>query len=785
MPIRSKKIRFKKWLWVTGGVIAGIFLLVVLCISPIAKYILEKYSVKWTGRQIKMSWAYVNPFTGFAHLSGLKIYEANSDSVFISAEGLSIGINMRKLFSKEYEITSITLDKPRGIAIQNSKTNFNFNDIIDHFSSPPDTTKPPGPPARFSILNIKIKHGIFALRDTLIGINYFIKDFNFEGPGYGWNIDSFPGKFSFEAGIGTGKINGRMNINVRNSDYRFSVEMQKVNLAIIEQYLKGITNYGTFSAYLDANVITKGNFKDAENSDTKGNFSVSDFHFGKTRKEDYLSFDTLAMTINEVNPKERLYHLGSITLTHPYFKFEKYDYLDNIETMFGESGANVKAVNGDQEHFNLIIELANYIEDLSRNFFESAYKIDKAAIKMADIKFNDFSASEEFSIDASPLTIKSDSIDKSHGNINIYLNSGLKPYGYGHITASIDPRDSNTFDLNYRFEKIPITNFNPYIISFTSYPFDRGTVEFNGTWHVRNGVIQSENHLLLLDPRVTKRVKNKDTRWIPMWLVMAFVRERSDVIDYQIPVTGNLKNPKFHLHDVFFGILNNIFVKPPTTPYRLEVRNLENEIEKSFAFKWQMRHSTMTDLQKNFIGKMADYMAKNPSESMVISPLLYAAKEKEYILFFEAKKKYYLFRHPEKVQNFSEADSEYVDKMSVKDSSFVHYLNKFLPQSPIFTIQDKCSNLISPALVDTRLNQLNKARENAFMAYFKEKGMGNRVKFNAPQNIIPYNGFSYFKIDYKGELPDYLVKDYRKIDELNTEVPREKYEKERDKIKTL
>jgi hypothetical protein len=783
MKLSAKRI--KKVFLAIGAIIIGLIILVILFISPIAKYVIEKYSVKWTGRQIKMSWAYVNPFTGYAHLSDLKIYEANSDSVFFSAEGLSIGINMRKLLSKEYQITSITLDKPRGIAIQNSKHSFNFTDIIDHFSSPADTTQPPGPPTRFSILNIKINQGVFYLRDTLIGINYFIKDFNFEGPGYGWNIDSFPGKFSFAPGIGTGQVNGRMNINISNSDYSFSVVAQKVDLTIIEQYLKAITNYGTFSAYLDANVITKGNFKDAENSDTKGNFSINNFHFGKNKNEDYLSFDTLAMAINEVNPKEHLYHLGSVTLTHPYFKYENYDQLDNIETMFGEKGANVTAVNGDKEHFNLIIELAKYIEDLSQNFFESAYKVDKAAINKADIKFNDYSACEKFSIDANPLTITSDSIDKSHGNINIYLNCGLKPYGTGHITASIDPRDSNTFNLYYRFEKIPITNFNPYLISYTSYPFDRGTVEFNGVWQVRNGIIQSDNHLLLLDPRVTKRVKNKDTKWIPMWLVMAFVRERSDVIDYQIPVTGNLKNPKFHLSDIFRSIFNNMLVKPPTTPYRFEVRNLENEIEKSFALKWQMRHSTMTGLQKKFVKKMADYLAKDSSENLVISPQQYDLKEKEYILFFEAKKKYYLSRYPERVQNFTEDDSMHVDKMSVKDSSFVRYLNKFLPKAPIFTIQEKCSNIISPALVNARLDELNKARENDFLSYFKERGVDKRVKFKTPQNIIPYNGFSYFKIDFRGGLPDYLVQAYKKIDELNSEAPREKYEKERGKIKTL
>src|ERR1700733_7429145 len=105
MKVTAKHV--KRTFLTIGGILIGIFILVILFISPIAKYVIEKYSVKWTGRQIKMDWAYVNPFTGYAHLSNLKIYEANSDSIFISSEGFSIGMNLRKLLSKEYEITSI------------------------------------------------------------------------------------------------------------------------------------------------------------------------------------------------------------------------------------------------------------------------------------------------------------------------------------------------------------------------------------------------------------------------------------------------------------------------------------------------------------------------------------------------------------------------------------------------------------------------------------------------------------------------------------------------------
>ena len=65
--------------------------------------------------------------------------------------------------------------------------------------------------------------------------------------------------------------------------------------------------------------------------------------------------------------------------------------------------------------------------------------------------------------------------------------------------------------------------------------------------------------------------------------------------------------------------------------------------------------------------------------------------------------------------------------------------------------------------------------------HFKEKQVGNRVKVHPVENTIPYNGFSFNKIVYKGEIPESLAKAHRKMNELNDEAPRKKFERDRKK----
>src|ERR1041384_3031942 len=102
-------IKLKKPLLIFISTIVLIMVVVIIFISPITKYLVEKYDEKYTGRQITMDWAYVNPFTGYIHFSNLKIYELKSDSIFFSANSVSANFALHKLFSKTYEISECTL----------------------------------------------------------------------------------------------------------------------------------------------------------------------------------------------------------------------------------------------------------------------------------------------------------------------------------------------------------------------------------------------------------------------------------------------------------------------------------------------------------------------------------------------------------------------------------------------------------------------------------------------------------------------------------------------------
>lgn len=113
--------------------------------------------------------------------------------------------------------------------------------------------------------------------------------------------------------------------------------------------------------------------------------------------------------------------------------------------------------------------------------------------------------------------------------------------------------------------------------------------------------------------------------------------------------------------------------------------------------------------------------------------------------------------------------------MNPKEPSFVKYLDKHARDTSIFTIQEKCYRLVDSAVVRRKFLQLMKNREREFMSYFEENGTEKQVKMYSSLDVIPFNGFSYFKIDYRGVIPTALLEAYDRLIEMNDEPARVKY----------
>jgi hypothetical protein len=756
MPSQRK---WKRFFIRTFIILAAILILITIVASPITRYFLQKYDVKFTGREIKVGRVLVNPLAGSVSLHNFRIYEPGSDTVFVYARKFSANISILKLISGVYDISSIRLSQPE-IRIVKTDSVFNFNDILQKFATGKDTLKNI---LKLNIRNIKISDCIVLYSERNILADLTFSDINFTSSGFFWDRDTITGKFSLVPGVGD--FSGNFTLNKDSLDYKVDMNLSGLGLNQFEPYFDAMAGKASLSGYLNLNLSAYGNFHQLMKGHASGNLELKNVHLGPDPGRDYLSLKRLLVQFRDIDVGKSQYYFDSILVDRPYILYQKYDTLDNFRRLFSTWFAKRAAekVKEVADTVSLLVNLIGVDYDL-RNF----------DLKDARIDFNDYSIAEKFSISLDPLNIKSDSINKSRKRVRIAVNSKIKPFGRFDATLSMNPENDKYFDFKYEFRDIAASMFNPYIASFTSYQLDHGTIEMRGDWSIRNAAINAKNHFLALNPQDTKKVRGKDTKWIPLPLIMAFVRERGSVIDYQIPVKGNLKDPAFKPGDIITDILRNILVKPPTTPYRLEVKNVEKEIEKTLRVKWQMRQYAIEEGQDKFMKHVSTFLKDNPEARIVVQPVFYEEKEKENLLLFEAKKKFFLEKHKD-MTSLSKKDSMEVEKLTFKDHALRKFLDGSLKKPELLTLQEKCYRVVGKEIVERDYKALVEKRREAFLKYFKDNKSDERVEILNVKNEVPYNWFSYYDINYKGEVPESLAKAFRKLYEINSEPPRREY----------
>ena len=784
MQFQNTFKKIKKPLLISLSVIFGLLILIIVLLAPIAKYSVEKYDTKFLGRQITMDLPYINPLTGFVYLRNLKIYEGYNDSVFIYARSLSVNVEMLKIFSKSFETSEITLNEPVIRLMQNKKM-FNFSDIINRFSKK-DKTKiktDKSNPVTWQLSDVNIKNGIVQYEERSIPFKYFIKEFNVNSEIIGGKNDTLAVNFDFKSGTSFGSAAGLYSMNLDNLNYAINVSVKKFDISFLESYVKDIANFAFVRGNVDSDVIAFGNIKQTQDLTSSGNITINDCCLGKSQNEDYASIKKFNISYTQISPKKKIYNIDSVHLLKPYFKYEMYDEGDNIQMMFGKKGERVKNRNAGENNNNILFVIGEFAKRISLNFFKGAFKVNKIGIYDGKAVYNDYRLTEKFGIALHPLNLSIDSIERKDNWVDAVLRSKIDPYGDVSIKMSINPKDSSDFNINYTIKDVPAALFNPYLLSYSSYPLDRGTIEIKGNWVVNNGVINSQNNLLVIDPRISDKQKSNGTKWQPLKLAMFFIRERGNVIDYDLPIKGNLKDPTFKIKDIVIDILSNIVIKPVTPVYRYQIKVLENEIGNSLSLKWKLKEAKLKEDQTDFMDDMVEYLKESKKTSITIKSLNYVEKEKEYIALFEGKKRFMT-----KMLGFgsilSADDSLMVDQLSIKDKMFNDYLKKSINKPLVFTTQEYCRLLVGEKFIDEKFETLKNNRFKLIKAYFVKNGVANQVKFDKTDySKVPYDGYSLFRISYEGKLPDYLIEAFEDIRYFDSHNPREKYKVKRKEIR--
>jgi hypothetical protein len=121
-------------------------------------------------------------------------------------------------------------------------------------------------------------------------------------------------------------------------------------------------------------------------------------------------------------------------------------------------------------------------------------------------------------------------------------------------------------DIALGFHNMELTTFNPYSGKFAGYDIAKGKLSTDLKYHIENRQLDAQHHIVLDQLEFGTATGSKDAVPLPVKLAVALLKDRSGVIDIDLPVSGSLDDPKFRIGPIvwkaFIGLLRKIVTSP-------------------------------------------------------------------------------------------------------------------------------------------------------------------------------------------------------------------------------
>ncbi len=295
-----------------------------------------------------------------------------------------------------------------------------------------------------------------------------------------------------------------------------------------------------------------------------------------------------------------------------------------------------------------------------------AFKIQNIGIKNVTLQggcivFSDYSINPGFKADMKKITGSLKGLSSNENSRAVLHLQGIHgQYSPLEITGKINPLAKKKFaDINISFKDIELSKFTPYSAKYLGYKIDKGKLDLNLKYLIIGNKLISDNRIKLDDLSLGDRVKSDKATSLPISLAITLLKNRKGQIDLDLPVKGQLNDPKFKIGSIVLGMISNLIIKVVTSPFSIIGSMFGGGEELAFInFKYGSSDIDPANYKK--IDTIADILRDKPSIKLGIRGFYdkindyEALKIKKFNNMLKAEKLKRIFTSGEKAKTLNE-----------------------------------------------------------------------------------------------------------------------------------
>jgi hypothetical protein len=187
------------------------------------------------------------------------------------------------------------------------------------------------------------------------------------------------------------------------------------------------------------------------------------------------------------------------------------------------------------------------------------------------IKFTDKNIKPSYSANLSQIGGRVSSLSMKKDSVaDVEVRGKFNDYVPLEITGKVNPWKEHFFvDLTASTKNFELSPLSPYSGKYVGYTIDKGQLSFDLKYLIVQTKLESQNRVLLDQFTFGDKVESPEATKLPVRLAVSLLKDRKGQINLDIPVTGNIDDPKFSVWKVVWQIIGNLLVKAATSPFAL------------------------------------------------------------------------------------------------------------------------------------------------------------------------------------------------------------------------
>ena len=189
-------------------------------------------------------------------------------------------------------------------------------------------------------------------------------------------------------------------------------------------------------------------------------------------------------------------------------------------------------------------------------------------------------------------------------------------------------RSPPALDLELTFAGVDMALLSPYSGTYAGYAIERGVLNLDLKYALEDNRLKGNNKILIDQMKLGEKIASDKAVDLPLELALALLTDSKGVIDMEIPVSGNVDDPKFSVGSVVMGALVNLLTKAITSPFTLLAGLVDSEQDLQ-RINFRSGSARLQASTREKLDNLASALAQRPELSLAISGRLQLDADRE------------------------------------------------------------------------------------------------------------------------------------------------------------